>query len=543
MCVIQLGEACFLVKTVPIGNPLGRIAVEGVAGDAEVKGKKGKPPDELPKGWAIHHAILWLRYVDDLLLGSRIFCSRCTHALIQRFYAVEFEIADTGAEVEWTDIAVTTRNGLSPHLLPTHKNKKKILGESEEWGKDSVPAGWAPYSVSLQASILTGRARRAGIITEQNEDEVLVYSWLSLCEFNIKGYKIRQLKRAIRRIPNGRLQRSLLKLLNLATSFCPVEISDTDSDSSVSSRETDASDRLASLLARAMGRDNNRGRGRGDQRSNRDRGRSPSRGRRDNRNNNKKNNNRDNNKGGRGSSRGNRSDRDNRGRDNRSDKDSNRSSNSSSPGKFAEALFDKLWETAKRRRKARSRSRSRSRTPSHRSNSLSRSRSQSSDRDRDRDRDRGRSRRSRDRDRARSHRSRSRDRDRDRDQDRDSDTKLPSSTAGLAPQLQRLLKDSFAPLAEGIRLLGGQAVDKDKKTPSVRERAIFDAYVTPHLEGFVADGPWGVLRVRLEVRKKEDLYPVLHGLGEKTTAALKRKTLKDLVSLIETKIRDKAAAS
>ena len=77
VCLVRVGGTIFHVPHIPIGNPHGRAAVECIAGLSELRYVENgllQKDGFAPFSWSFEDAIAALRYVDDLILMSKMLC-------------------------------------------------------------------------------------------------------------------------------------------------------------------------------------------------------------------------------------------------------------------------------------------------------------------------------------------------------------------------------------------------------------------------------------------------------------------------------------
>ncbi|CAE7587433.1 unnamed protein product, partial [Symbiodinium microadriaticum] len=101
-----LGNLVVRATGVMIGGLLSMIAAVGLLCQEEQVAKESAEfrRQYLPHGWDMMHALLAMRYVDDLLMASQSMCHACMAKLLASMYSVTFEISPEALEQTWTDL-------------------------------------------------------------------------------------------------------------------------------------------------------------------------------------------------------------------------------------------------------------------------------------------------------------------------------------------------------------------------------------------------------------------------------------------------------
>lgn len=215
VCFTQVSGTVFYSRRVPIGSPHGRIAVEAVATESEIKKeqeirKHGTPlwDPSIP----LAQAVLWCRYVDDILLVSRTLCWECLKLLADQTYTVTFKPSEYGDTAIWTDCHFALANDRLV-VVPVFKNRDYALNKSDVLEKDSIPSGHTPYGNAVLGSILAGRVRRSLEIIQDDEIAICIL-WMQVRELLRKQYSVKQVKLALCRIPYPGIRANVFKLIN-----------------------------------------------------------------------------------------------------------------------------------------------------------------------------------------------------------------------------------------------------------------------------------------------------------------------------------------
>ena len=104
----SLGSAVIRTSGLPIGGLLSRIAASGVMSWEEHIWVQGWPsnfglPAAVPE-WG--SAIVAWRYVDDLVLISKLFCVSCLADMTHCMYSVPFDAAPVSRRLQWLDVVL-----------------------------------------------------------------------------------------------------------------------------------------------------------------------------------------------------------------------------------------------------------------------------------------------------------------------------------------------------------------------------------------------------------------------------------------------------
>ena len=116
VCLVSAGDKIFALQSLPIGGLLSKVASSIVLGGQERRWKENymfqvSEGFRYPAGW--NSAVLHLRYVDDILLVSRIYCRRCLAFATTCIYNVPFDIpAGFSNTLVWLDMKLFLDTGL-----------------------------------------------------------------------------------------------------------------------------------------------------------------------------------------------------------------------------------------------------------------------------------------------------------------------------------------------------------------------------------------------------------------------------------------------
>ena len=117
----------------------------------------------------LHTALQWVRFVDDVLGFSGIFCGSCIACALKLVYASELKMVhctspDTiGLPFEWTDLELRIM-GWSVMWLPRNPNRQWLLGAltTDRPREAILPwAGRSPLGFARTRATLLGRTARA----------------------------------------------------------------------------------------------------------------------------------------------------------------------------------------------------------------------------------------------------------------------------------------------------------------------------------------------------------------------------------------------
>ena len=110
VCLTSVGDKVFALESLPIGGLMSKVAASVVLGGQE---RRWKQDEALQKhegfrfdvGW--RHAVLHLRYVDDICMLSRVYCTHCLTYAVKTVYNVPFDISSgDGRKLVWLDMKI-----------------------------------------------------------------------------------------------------------------------------------------------------------------------------------------------------------------------------------------------------------------------------------------------------------------------------------------------------------------------------------------------------------------------------------------------------
>ena len=153
MCVslVSVGHLVAQMQGLPIGGLMSKVATSAVLATEEedwLKNQARRFAHGFPfsdRSWP--SCCLHLRYVDDVLLASRLLCRNCMCELLPIAYCVNFKVAAPDRFVTWLDMVVDCFTG---EIFPKPR-------------KFSTPPPWGTYPVLLRSLILGALLRAAEV--------------------------------------------------------------------------------------------------------------------------------------------------------------------------------------------------------------------------------------------------------------------------------------------------------------------------------------------------------------------------------------------
>ena len=152
VCLTSVGNRVMMLQCLPIGGLMSKVAASVVLGGEERRWKQSVERQQFEgfrhsMDW--DHTVLHLRYVDDIILISRIYCCRCLQHAVQCIYSVNFDCSlPHDRTLSWLDLKIYLDSGqlglnIKP-LYPTppwHSNlvslKCLFLGRFRRWAEIS----------------------------------------------------------------------------------------------------------------------------------------------------------------------------------------------------------------------------------------------------------------------------------------------------------------------------------------------------------------------------------------------------------------------
>ena len=153
VCLTSVGNRVMMLQCLPIGGLMSKVAASVVLGGEERRWKQSVERQQFEgfrhsMDW--DHTVLHLRYVDDIILISRIYCCRCLQHAVQCIYSVSFDCSlPHDRTLSWLDLKIYLDSGqlglnIKP-LYPTppwHSNlvslKCLFLGRFRRWAEIST---------------------------------------------------------------------------------------------------------------------------------------------------------------------------------------------------------------------------------------------------------------------------------------------------------------------------------------------------------------------------------------------------------------------
>ena len=136
---------------------MSRLAVEAIAGRDEAEFLHSSwlwDEGFAPPGWTLGMTVMFLRYVDDLLMGSRVLCPGCMRKISDRIYRCKFDQQHEGKQATWCDFRLSVDHQDQACLTPDLKNWDYCRGRVNRKIPDSIPPPWSPQSPQVIAGVL-----------------------------------------------------------------------------------------------------------------------------------------------------------------------------------------------------------------------------------------------------------------------------------------------------------------------------------------------------------------------------------------------------
>ena len=165
VCLTSVGDRVFCLQCLPIGGLLSKTGACIVLGGQERRWKQS-PQCQVEEGFRSHvpweKAVLHFRYIDDIVLISRIYCSRCLRFAVAKMYSVPFDCSSPGERILcWLDMKIFLDSGelglFFKPLFPSppwHSNvlylRNLFLGRFHRWTEIApVQLEWQRAVISL----------------------------------------------------------------------------------------------------------------------------------------------------------------------------------------------------------------------------------------------------------------------------------------------------------------------------------------------------------------------------------------------------------
>ena len=122
-CLATVGDKVFALRCLPIGGLMSKVASSVVLGGQERRFKQNvdsQVQEGFRYGHGWNHPVLHVRYIDDILLASTIYCRRCLSFATTRIYTVPFDISEGSSNtLVWLDMKLFLDSGsLGLHTKP-----------------------------------------------------------------------------------------------------------------------------------------------------------------------------------------------------------------------------------------------------------------------------------------------------------------------------------------------------------------------------------------------------------------------------------------
>lgn len=115
VCLTSVGNRVMMLQCLPIGGLMSKVAASVVLGGEERRWKQSVERQQFEgfrhsMDW--DHTVLHLRYVDDIILISRIYCCRCLQHAVQCIYSVSFDCSlPHDRTLSWLDLKIYLDSG------------------------------------------------------------------------------------------------------------------------------------------------------------------------------------------------------------------------------------------------------------------------------------------------------------------------------------------------------------------------------------------------------------------------------------------------
>ena len=154
ICFTSMGSTVFQLSGLPIGGLLSKVAACITLGGQERRWKRSVAR-RIAQGFGTHQswndAVLHLRFTDDVVLISKMFCRHCLADLLKLIYSVDFDVCEHSSRLAWLDMCIdldSCQVGLHcksfcppPHWsAPRHFLRSILLGRFSRWRAINPPA-------------------------------------------------------------------------------------------------------------------------------------------------------------------------------------------------------------------------------------------------------------------------------------------------------------------------------------------------------------------------------------------------------------------
>ena len=152
----SVGTTVFMLNGLPIGGLLSKVAACLTLGGQERRWSQNAPR-RFEEGFCTHvpwnRAVCHLRYTDDVVLFSRLFCRDCLIALLACVYTVDFDVSEANDTLAWLDMCIYTVSlevglNIKPFCAPPHWGvprsflRNLFLGKFSKMVEHSTPWKW-----------------------------------------------------------------------------------------------------------------------------------------------------------------------------------------------------------------------------------------------------------------------------------------------------------------------------------------------------------------------------------------------------------------
>lgn len=172
VCLVSVCQAVFEMDGLPIGGLMSKCAACITLGGQERRWKSSsetRAREGYRSNCSWNRAVCHIRYIDDVILVSRLFCRQCLIDCLGVIYNVPFDVSDDDRILKWLDMSLDLNTcfvglNIKPLALPPHWSVSKtflrniLLGRFKRWSEIGPrPSEWQRALVRLLLDVrLTG---------------------------------------------------------------------------------------------------------------------------------------------------------------------------------------------------------------------------------------------------------------------------------------------------------------------------------------------------------------------------------------------------
>ena len=180
VCLVSVCQTVFEMDGLPIGGLESKCAACITLGGQE---RRWKCSNEIRARAGFYSKCSWnrgvchIRYIDDVILVSRMFCRQCLVDSLSVIYNVPFDVSDDGLCIKWLDMSLDLNTcclglNIKQLALPPHWSVSKTFFRNILLGRFKR---WSPAGVRLSPSLQSGKVQSYVCFWKQDSPDGLVH--------------------------------------------------------------------------------------------------------------------------------------------------------------------------------------------------------------------------------------------------------------------------------------------------------------------------------------------------------------------------------